>query len=469
MSSFVGLNTALSGLMAQRRAMEVAAQNIANQNTEGYTRQRTEMASVGGNTVPAIHSTWQGAGAGVTVTGQTRIRDAFLEGRSHVEGGRHAELEGADAVLASIEQAFGEPGTTGLQTQLAKMWSAFGQVEDNPDSLAVRATLIQQANGVTDVFHDMDRALTSASDAYSQKIDVLAAEVNSTSAGVAEFNGAIKSATMAGLPANELMDKRDVLVSKLATLVGATAQPVANGVVNVSFGTPPAVSLVTGSTAESVGVTRDAGNVITGLNVNLGANVNLTGGTARGLIDGVRTGGVIDSYRTQLDGLANQLANEVNAVHTAGYTIVNPPAAGADLFGSSNGFITAASLIVNITDPKGIAASSINDGTGPNYDGANAGKLQAVGLGPLSPDATYRQLVGGLGVSAQSSSRSLDVQTSTLALINASREAQSGVSTDEEMTQLLSYQRAYEAAARVMTTVDSALDTLINRTGLVGR
>ena len=74
------------------------------------------------------------------------------------------------------------------------------------------------------MLHDMDRALTAASDAYSAKIDDLAAEVNSASAGVAEFNGAIKQATMAGLPVNELMDKRDVLVSKLATLVGATAQ-----------------------------------------------------------------------------------------------------------------------------------------------------------------------------------------------------------------------------------------------------
>ena len=147
MSSFVGLNTALSGLMAQRRAMEVAAQNIANQNTEGYTRQRADLASVGGNTVPAIHSTWRGAGAGVTVTGQTRIRDAFLEGRSHVEGGVHAELEGADAVLASIEQAFGEPGTTGLQSQLAKMWAAFGQVADKPESLAVRGHLAPAGQG----------------------------------------------------------------------------------------------------------------------------------------------------------------------------------------------------------------------------------------------------------------------------------------------------------------------------------
>ena len=462
MSSFVGLNTALSGLMAQRRAMEVAAQNIANQNTEGYTRQRTDLASVGGNTVPAIHSTWRGAGAGVTVTGQTRIRDAFLEGRSHAEGGVHAQLEGADAVLASIERAFGEPGATGLSSQLGKMWAAFGQVADQPESLAVRATSLQEAKGVVDVLHDMDRALTAAAGAYSAKIDDLAAEANSTSAGVAEYNTAIKQATMAGLSANELMDKRDVLVSKLATLAGATAQPVADGVVNVSIGTPP-VSLVTGSTAESVGVTRDAGGVITGLNVASGADIALTGGTARGLIEGVRSDGVIASYRTQLDALANQLANDV-------YSVIDPPVATGDLFGPIGGSITAASIIVEITDPKGVAASSIAPvGSDINYDGGNAGALQAVGTGSLSPDANYKKLVGGLGVAAQASSRRLDVQTTTLALINAAREAQSGVSTDEEMTQLLSYQRAYEAAARVMTTVDSALDTLINRTGIVGR
>ena len=467
MSSFVGLNTALSGLMAQRRAMEVAAQNIANQNTEGYTRQRTDLSSVGGNVVPAIHSTWQGAGAGVTVTGQTRMRDAFLEGRSHVESGVQAQLEGADAVLASVEQAFGEPGTTGLQSQLAKMWAAFGQVADQPESLAVRATSLQEAKGSVDVLHDMDRALTAASGAYSSKIDDLAAEVNSTSASVAEYNGAIKAASMAGLPANELMDKRDVLVSRLATLVGATAKPAANGVVNVFVG---ADALVAGRTASVIEVTRDASG-ITGLNFDTTAPVDLTSGTARGLIDGVRSGGVIDGYRSQLDAVANQLAADVNLVQTAGYDLVDPPAAAGNLFASNDGGpVRAGSIVLAITDPRGVAASSIPPaGLVLNYDGANADKLQAVGIGPSSPDASYKKLVGGLGVQAQSSARRLDVQTTTLGLINASREAQSGVSTDEEMTQLLSYQRAYEAAARVMTTVDSALDTLINRTGLVGR
>jgi flagellar hook-associated protein 1 FlgK len=467
MSSFVGLNTALSGLMAQRRAMEVAAQNIANANTEGYTRQRTDLASVGGNSVPAIHSTWQGAGGGVTVTGQTRIRDAFLEGRAQVESGVHAQLEGSDAVLSSIELAIGEPSAEGLQAQLAKLWSGFEDVANKPEDLAVRSQLLQRAKGVVDVFHDIDRALTAQSGAYSERVDVLAAEVNTASASVARLNGAIKQGSMAGLPVNELMDKRDVLVVKLATLVGATSQPAPDGVVNVFIGTD---ALVDGRTTQAIEVTRDAVG-ITGLNWASSLPIDLTSGTARGLIDGVTSGGVIETQRSSLDALARQLASDVNAVQTTGYDLIEPPTAAAALFAAEfGGSITAANLTLAITDPKGIAASSLPpDANGPVYDDANARALAAVGTGPASPDTTYRQLVVNLGVQAQAASRRLDVQTSSLAQINAARESQSGVSTDEEMTQLLSYQRAYEAAARVMTTVDGALDTLINRTGLVGR
>ena len=467
MSSFQGLNTALSGLMAQRRAMEIAAQNIANQNTDGYTRQRTDLASVGGNTVPAIHSTWKGAGSGITVTGQARIRDAFLEGRSHVEGGIHAKLESADTVMTSIEQAFREPGELGLQDAMAKLFTSFGDVRNDAattdGNLAPRNVVLGNAQGVVDALHDMDRSMSASVVAYSDKVDMLTTEVNSTAVNLAQLNGAIKQGTMAGLPVNELMDKRDVLVSKLATLIGATAKPVADGVVDVYVG---AKALVTGRNAESVVVTRAAGR-ITGLNLAsgplVGTPVALTSGSATGLIDAVRAGGVIDSYRSRLDVVAKQLHDDVNAVHSSGYDLITPGVTAGAMFGSSGGPVTAASLTLVVTDPLGLAAS---DAPGPSSNVANANNLFEVGSGI---DSRYRQVIADLGVEGLTSARRLDVQAGSLSLINASRESQSGVSTDEELALLLSYQRAYEAAARVMTTVDSALDTLINRTGLVGR
>lgn len=464
MSSFGGVNTALSGLMASRRAIEVAAQNIANQNTEGYTRQRTELASVD-NAVPAVHSRWQGAGTGVTVTGQTRTRDAFLEARSHVEGGIHAQLEGADSVMTSIEQAFREPGDQGLQKQMSLLFTSFGDIRNDSTgpnaNLAPRNVALGNAQGVVDTLHDMDRSLAASDAAYSERVDVLASEVNSTARNLGELNGAIKQGTMAGLPVNELMDKRDVLVTKLATMVGATARPVADGVVDVYVGSD---ALVSGRAAGSVAVTRTGGR-ISGMEYasgpSAGAPVALGAGTAAGLVAGVRAGGVIDSYRAKVDAVARQVHDRVNAVHADGYDVAG--VAGGAFFGSSGGPVTAASITLVLEDPRGVAASSVG---GPSSDVANAGRLAELGTGV---DSSYRQVIGDLGVEAMTTSRRLDVQAGSLSLVNASREAQAGVSTDEELALLLTYQRAYEAAARVMTTVDSALDTLINRTGLVGR
>jgi flagellar hook-associated protein 1 FlgK len=111
-STFSGLSGVLSALYAQRRGMDVTGQNIANANTEGYSQQRVELRALGGPTTPALYATANGAGSGVTVSGVTRIQDAFLEARGRAEHAQNAYLAGQKQIYGNIEQALGEPGTT---------------------------------------------------------------------------------------------------------------------------------------------------------------------------------------------------------------------------------------------------------------------------------------------------------------------------------------------------------------------
>src|SRR3954451_3950853 len=117
-STFGGLNTALSALYAQRRGLDVTGQNIANANTEGYSRQRVDMRSIGGQEVPALYSVWNGAGAGVDIASVSRTRDAFLEARGRAEHGQAAYLTSQAQTFSNIESIFQEPSDTAMQSQL---------------------------------------------------------------------------------------------------------------------------------------------------------------------------------------------------------------------------------------------------------------------------------------------------------------------------------------------------------------
>lgn len=144
MSTFSGLNAATTALWSQRRALDVTGQNIANVNTEGYSRQRVDLQAIGGSTIPAFYSTSPGIGAGVSADDVQRIRDAFLEGRGHTEHANSARLTVEADALEQIETAFREPGNTGIQSLLTDMWDGWEDVANQPNTDAARAQLIKR-------------------------------------------------------------------------------------------------------------------------------------------------------------------------------------------------------------------------------------------------------------------------------------------------------------------------------------
>ncbi|HEV7687025.1 MAG TPA: flagellar hook-associated protein FlgK, partial [Acidimicrobiia bacterium] len=426
-----------------------------NVNTEGYSRQRVELTADAGPVTPARESRYAGPGMGVLTGDTTRLRDQFLELRGYQEHAVDAGLKESQSVLSRVELAFDEPSDAGLSKLISGFLAGFDDVANNPDDQAARSQLVEQGKTLAAGFTQLDAALATQRSSGIDQLSSLVGEVNNSAASIAELNQNITSALNNGFSPNELMDQRDRMISKMAEQVGVTVRPGDNGSLDVFVG---GTAIVRGTrfTPLKVEVGSDPAQTVrvTWADDSYPAGVT---GMAGGILAAVND--VVPRYRAGLAAVAQQLSDDVNTVHRTGYA----------LDGSTNrDFFTAASgggIEVNpavVADPSLVAASNT---AGATRDGSVAQKVaELTGFGDR-----YHELVVRLGVEAQATNRRVDVQAAIVQHVDAARESTAGVNLDEEMTSMLQFQHAYDAAARFLTTVDQTLDTLIHQTGLVGR
>jgi flagellar hook-associated protein 1 FlgK len=473
-STFGGLNTALTSLYAQKRGLDVTGQNIANSSTEGYTRQRVRLAANAGGLNPGVYSTVDAAGNGVRIAGLDRSRSEYLEERGRTEHGNAAYLTNQTAAYNAIEDVFAEPSDTALQARLHDMWDAWNDVSNNWQDPSTRSSLIERAVTVATTLNDAHASLSNQFQANTNELSTYVDQVNTLAGTVATMNNKIVVAQQAGLQPNELMDQRDHAIMQLSQLAGATTIAQPNGAINVYIGNGPVVAEFTARPLKAVGPTTLDGITSTSQAALQWADTGtaaVAGGTMGSMVDSMNT--VIPKISQQIDAVAQNLADTVNAQHEQGFSIDGTT--GQPFFEvDANGHTDAKTIKVAIADPAKVAFSSSNPiSSDPstagtlNHDVADA--LTDVGTSGSGPDAVYQQMIGQLGVASQASARRSDIQNAVRDQVDTDRGAESGVNLDEEMTNLLTYQRGYEAASRVLTTVDSMLDQLINRTGLVGR
>lgn len=475
-STFSGLNTALTSLYAQRRGLEVSGQNIANANTEGYTRQRVTMQSQNANLVPGVYATTDAVGNGVTVSSVDRLRNAALDQRSYSEHASSAYHNARAGAYNQIEDVFAEPSDTALQARMADMWDGWNAITTNPDQLAGKSAVLEQATTVASTLNDAAASLNNQYKAARTGLDTYVDDVNKAADSVAKLNNQIVIATQAGLQANELMDQRATQIQKLSELAGATATELPNGSINVFIGNAPIVS---GFTTRQIEIEKGGATRLEDLATST-VNLRFTdtqaavgpGGSMGASMELLAKGGTLDTITQRLDTVAKKLADSVNKAYSAGYA--TDGTTGEKFFvrndtGAATN-VTAAQIKVGVTDPAKLQISSGNPvGTPKVLDGNVADEISELAHSRSDADAEYQSMIGELGVSAQSAIRRRDVQNAVTDQVDAARNAESGVNLDEEMTNLLTYQRGYEAASRVLTTIDSMLDQLINRTGMVGR
>jgi flagellar hook-associated protein 1 len=473
MSNMSSLSTALSALYAQRRGLDVTGHNIANANTEGYTRQRVNLVANGGPLSPAIWSKWNGVGQGVDVAGTMRLHDAFLDMRAVQERSVLGGQLVAQQVLGRIEMGFGEPSDLGLAAQLSDFWAGWSDVANNPTDLAARSALLERASTLATNLRSTWNSLSALRTDLVGQMKAQADSVNEMARSIARLNEGIVAATQSGLSPNDLTDQRDLLVSKLADTIGITVKPANGGAVDVLVG---GTALVRGTTAQTLDVREGANGVVTVNWSKDGYPATVSGGAMAGLQMSVNS--TIPHYLTALDGVANRMRELVNGAHAAGQDLDGNT--GIQFFAGTGAADIALSADVR-GQPRRLAAAAA--GGGP-ADAANALLLAELAghrdpnnppppgqehLSGDGPDILYQALIVGLGVEAQAANRRVDIQSEISRQVDAVRDAQAGVNLDEEMTNMLSYQRAYEAAARFMTAIDQMIDRLVNHTGLVGR
>ena len=462
MSTMSSLSTALSALYAQRRGLDVTGHNIANVNTDGYTRQRVELAG-SSPMAAALHSRWNGSGQGVDVVGISRLRDAFLELRSSQEHSVLGELTTSQQLLARIELGFGEPSDMGLAAQFNDFYASWGDVANNPTDIAARRALLENAQTLTgNLRTSADTLNTLRTDLVSQARAQIDA-VNEAAAGIAELNDNIRNNTNAGVSPADLMDQRDLMVAQLSEMIGVTVKPGEDGTVDVFVG---GTAIVRGAMSESLQLTDEVGPprtaAVTWAKDDYPATIS--GGSIAALLKGANyTIDGDDGYLAKLDAIAVSLRDTVNNVHVGGKDLYENP--GVDFF-AGNGAADIQVSAALLADPRLLAASSAGGGYADN---SNALALSALAGDSDGPDQLYRAMIVELGVEAQAVNRRVGIQFEVTSQVDAARDAQAGVNLDEEMTNMLSYQRAYEAAARFMTAIDQMLDSLVNRTGVVGR
>lgn len=468
--SFSSLSATLSALRFNRVAMDVAGSNVANVGTEGYARRNAVGQTEGAPAIPAMWSRWQGAGNGVSLGAVERMVDPFLDARARIEHGNKSFLDTRSAALVRVESTLGEPGEAGVAAALTSFQQGWADVANNPADGAARSQLLGRANTLAVALGSQARSVTTEWADQRARLDAAVTEANGLASDLARVNESIGVATVTGTDAGLLLDKRDQITLRLAELVGATSTLDANGVLKVEVG---GALLVDGKRAGSIAVAGDVGYSPTApgslaLTVTDpdGASQDVTGsvkaGTVGGQLDLLR--GTLPTYLGRLDAFAADMAGRVNTQHAAGYDLQDPSQPGSDIFVSSDGNpITAATIRAATLDADQLAASSyVTPSGGPTLDGSNADALATADLG----GGAYRRLVTGFGAEVSSARRVSESQSVLTSQVDAAREAISGISIDEEMVNLLAAQRAYEGAARVMTVIDSILDTLINRTGV---
>jgi flagellar hook-associated protein 1 FlgK len=447
-STFNGIQTSLRGLLAQQRALDVTSHNISNASTVGYTRQEVTLAASTPMTVPTSSGAAAGSlGTGVDVQAYRRVRDQFLDLQYRGQNMALGEQTARSDALAQVELSFGEPGDNGIASALEKFWSAWGDLTNAADGAAARQSLVDQARDLTQRINDLQSGLAGARQRAADEYTQLAGaggEVNRMASDLAATLNAIRDAEMTGAQPNDLYDRRDLLLDQLSTMGQVSVTPSPAGSVDVSVG---GITIVDADDTTGV-ATVPAGTF------PLSFGTTSPGGRLGGLLDLQSATGPIGSYQTDLAAMAQSLADSVNGIYAA---------TGTNFFT----FGTGASGLpeIKLNEPA-ISATTLVGGVGGQADNSLA--LAISNLRGGDADWRYQQLVTRMGnevAQAQRSEATAQVLTDNL---KDRRESVSGVSLDEEMTNIIRFQRAYQASARAMTTTDEMLDTLINRVGRVG-
>jgi flagellar hook-associated protein 1 FlgK len=449
----VGLNGALSiateALDAQTAGIEVANNNIANVNTLGYSRQIVSFSSA------ATLNNGSTVDQGVTYDGFTSVRDAVLQLAINSGTSEQGSLTAQNTIITQINTEFS--GTTsGIGASISTLFSDLSALATSPSDSSARQTVLSDASQLASAFQQGAEQLSSASQAANQQVTSTVAQINQVSQQIATLNNQLSAGAPTGQDGGNLEDQRDALTTQLAQLVGVSStQTDGSPSLTTTNGSP----LVIGGTPFALQVSTAADGTAHVLDAN-GNDITpqLSGGTLGGSIEARDT--TLPAFSQQLDSLASQFANAMNTAQASGFDLNGN--AGVAMFTVPAIGSAAAGIQVALTSGSQIAISSDgSSGSSGNLKGLLAVQNSQLPSGATPTDA-YASLVQNIGTAGSQVSADLTAASASLQQLTTQQGSESGVSIDEETTNLLRYQQAYTAAARVISTINDIYTALMN-------
>lgn len=428
------LNTALSvansALALDQALIGVTGQNIANLDNPDYARRQAIVEEM-----PPLQLGSFTVGSGVKLQQITSVRDAVLNLRIASEQGDVARHSGFVEAMNQVEQLFPADGSSGISAALDKFWASWQGLAVDPTSAGASAQVFSSSQSVVSAFRTASKALSNASTSTAQKLSDDVAQANEVLRQIAACNANASADTP------ELRDRQDQLLGQLSKLMSVAV--LRNGA-GLQITTEGGSLLVSGTTAKTLQLGVFAANSHA-ISVD-GNDVSgeISGGSLRGELDAV--GSSIPNLQNRLDTLASGVASAVNAAHPTAFFLGN----------------TASTLQLALADSSKVQAGS-SGLPGDNSVARSIADLRSAGVvnGQTATDY-HAQTVFDLGEQISDAAAQRDASQKLLDSMNQQRQQVEGVSIDQEAANLMQYQRAYSAAARILTAVDQMLQTALS-------
>jgi|GEM_PF-1625899 len=376
-STFSGIEIGKRAVQVQKKSLEVVGHNIANANTEGYSRQEVILSATSPLNVDGVGAGQ--VGTGVKISKIQRMRDDFTDMRLREESTTQGMWEVTRDSLSELELIFNEPSEDGLRNMLDDYWNSLQDLNNNPESEAVRATVRERALAVTDTFNHLHSQLSEYQNSLNSRVEIKVNDINSYANQIADLNTQIVEARAVGQEANDLEDKRNLLLQKLSKITNIKVKEDEIGAVRVSIS---GQQLVGGSRVTELETIEDNNNDnFLKVQWKNGNDAVFTGGEMKGLLDARdNSDSGIPYYINELDKVAVNFIEEFNKQHREGYglgdtimsNMISDPQSSPDnpLNNQSGSFKMILNgseigpIVVNSGDSLNDIASSINTQSG---------------------------------------------------------------------------------------------------------
>ena len=464
---FNTLNLGARAMTANQVGVEVTGQNLANANNPAYTRQRVVLQT----TTPTPSNIGM-EGTGVEATSIQQVSDQLLNSQIQSEasvGGywnsQQSALQNAQTQLDeflnlnSTSGSSSSSGTaTGLSSQLNNLFNAFQSLATSPTDSSTRVDLANSAQSLAQSFNQASQNLSALSSQLNSSVTSGVASANQLLSQIASLNSQIAKATATGGTANDLMDSREQDLENLSQLVNLQTSANPDNTITVSIGGQQLVS--GGNLTDTLATyTNASGNLL--VQTATGAQpLTLSGGSIQGTIDA--RDGSLATLQNNLDTMASSLITQVNGIYQNGYDLNGNT--GQNFFTGNS----AATIGVNqnlANDPSQVQAAGTPGAAGDNTVALQLAQLGAqniAALGNQTFSGAYAAGVQNFGNALANANDQVDNYNSVNTMLLNQRDSESGVSLEEEASNLITYQMAYEASSKIITTVDDMLQTVVS-------